>query len=34
MTNGYHDLKVKSLDSKFSKVFVFDKRRNRYVAKR
>ena len=34
MTNGYYDLKVKSLDSKFSKIFVFDKRRNRYVAKR
>jgi len=34
MTNGYHDLKVKSLESKFSKIFVFSKRRNRYVAKK
>ena len=34
MTNGYYNLKVKSLDSKFSKIFVFDKKKNRYVAKK
>ena len=34
MTNGYYNLKVKGLDSKFSKIFVFDKKKNRYVAKK
>jgi hypothetical protein len=25
MTNGHYDLKVKGLDSKFTKIFIFDK---------
>jgi len=33
MTNGHYDLKVKGLDSKFTKIFIFDKQKNYYVAK-
>ena len=31
ITNGHYDLRVKGLDSKFSKLFVFDKKRNKYM---